>query len=146
MNLGNGKSPKHTGRSSTYVAPPTSLSTNFSKKLYHPRPAPLAENPAPHDPQSITNLEASGSNFPFPPPISPKPQMARMRKKVRGKFGENRGQDHCHRSQISKCFHSTNGRDLGHQHTGRGKIRQLKQTNRLRRIGPAKGGNWQVVT
>ena len=25
-------------------------------------------------------------------------------------------------------------------------IRQLKQTNCLRRIGPAKGGNWQVVT
>jgi ATP-dependent DNA helicase RecG len=24
-------------------------------------------------------------------------------------------------------------------------IRQLKQTNRIRRIGPAKGGNWQVV-
>ena len=24
-------------------------------------------------------------------------------------------------------------------------IRHLKQTNRIRRIGPAKGGNWQVV-
>ncbi len=85
MNLGNGKGPKHTGRSSTYVAPPTSISTNIFQKLYHPIPAHLAENPAPHDPQSITNLEASGSNFPFPPPISPKPRMARMRKKVRGK-------------------------------------------------------------
>ena len=49
------------------------------------RPAPLAESSELHGPQSITNPEASGSNYPFPPPISPKPQMARMRKKVRGK-------------------------------------------------------------
>ena len=85
MNLGNGKGPKRTGRSSTYVAPPTSLSTNFFQKLYHPRPAPLAESSELQGPQSITNSEASGSNSPFPPPISPKPQIARMRKKVRGK-------------------------------------------------------------
>ena len=85
MNLGNGKGPKHTGRSSIDVAPPTSLSTNFFQKLYHPRPAPLAGSLAPQGPQSITNPEAFGSNSPFPPPIWPKPQIARMRKKVRGK-------------------------------------------------------------
>lgn len=60
MNLGDGKGPKHTGRYLTNLAPPTSLSTNFSQKLYHPRPAPLAGSPAPHGPQSITIPEASG--------------------------------------------------------------------------------------
>ena len=48
-------------------------------------------------------------------------------KKFGEKFGENRGQDHCHRSQIAKCFHSTNGRDLRHQHTRRGKTNSPTQ-------------------
>lgn len=128
MNLGNGKGPKHTGRSSTYVAPPTSLSTNFFQKLYHPRPAPLAESPAHHGPQSITNLEASGISF-FHRLSRQNLKWPECEKKFGEKFGENRGQDHCHRSQISKCFHSTNGRDLGHQHSGRGKINSPAQTN-----------------
>jgi hypothetical protein len=66
MNLGNGKGPKHTGRSVIILIPTTSVSTNFFQKLYYPR-------------------------------------------------------------AVEK------------------QIRQLSQAKRLSRIGPAKGGNWQVV-
>ena len=128
MNLGNGKGPKHTGRSTTNVAPPTSLSTNFFQKLFHARPAPLAVSPEPHGPQSITNLVASG--FPLFYHLSgPSLKRHGCEKKFGEKFGENRGQDHCHRSQIPKCFYSTNCRDSGHQHTRRGKTNSPSQAN-----------------
>ena len=125
MNLGNGKGPKRTGRSSTYVAPPTSLSINFSKNfiIHAPRLLPRIRHPTTHNRlRTRRHLDQvplfhrlSRQNLKWP--------------ECEKKFGENRGQNHCYRSQISKCFHSTNGRDLGHQHTGRGKTNSPAQTN-----------------
>ena len=130
------------------VCSTTNLTLNkFFQKLYHPRPAPLAENPAPHGPQSITNPEASGSNSPFPPPISPKPQMARIRKKSSGKSS---GKTDDKIIAIARKSPSVSIPQMAEilgisTRAVEKQIRQLKQTKRLRRIGPTKGGNWQVV-
>lgn len=65
----------------------TNLTLNkfFSKNffMHAPRLLPRVRHPTAHN--RLRTREAFGSNSPFPPPIWPKPQIARMRKKVRGK-------------------------------------------------------------
>ena len=84
MNLGNGKGPKHTGRSTTNVAPPTSLSTNFFPKTFSCTPRASCRESG--TPRPTIDYKLGGIWIsPFLPPIWPKSQTARMRKKVRGK-------------------------------------------------------------
>ena len=72
--------------------------------------------------------------------FSPSLKWPGCEKKFGVKFGENRGQDHCHRPQITKCFHSANCRNPGQQHTRRGKTNSPYQANQSHPPHPTSQG------
>jgi len=128
INLGNGKGPKHTGRSEITLIPTASVSTIFFQKLnylcpaFHTRRHPTAHNRL----RTRRHLD----QIPLFHRLSnPSLKWPGCEKKFEEKFGENRGQDHCHRPQIPKCFYSANCRDPGHQHTSSRKTNSPSQAN-----------------
>jgi hypothetical protein len=128
INLGNGKGPKHTGRSEITLIPTASVSTIFFQKLnylcpaFHTRRHPTAHNRL----RTRRHLD----QIPLFHRLSnPSLKWPGCEKKFGEKFGENRGQDHCNRSQIPKCFYSTNCQDPRHQHTRSGKANSPTQAS-----------------
>ena len=139
MNLGNGKGPKHTGRSSKNVARPTSLSTNFSKNHprleHHARRQPTAHNRL----RTRRHLDQSPFFYLLSDPSLKWPICKKSSGKTEDKIiAIARKSPSVSIPQIAEIL-GISTRAVEKQ------IRQLKQTNRIRRIGPAKGGNWQVV-
>jgi ATP-dependent DNA helicase RecG len=143
MNLGNGKGPKHTGRSTTNVAPPTSLSTNFFPKTFSSTPLTSCRESG--TPRPTIDYEPRGIwiKFPFSTSYLAQASNSPDAKKSSGKTEDKiiaiaRKSPSVSIPQIAEIL-GISTRAVEKQ------IRQLKQTNRIRRIGPAKGGNWQVV-
>lgn len=141
MNLGNGKGPKHTGRSIITLIPTTSVSTNFFQKLnylcpaFHARRHSAAHNRL----RTRRHLDQIPLFHRFFSPSLKWPGCEKSSGKTKDKLiAIARKAPSVSIPQIAEIL-GISTRAVEKQ------IRHLKQTNRLRRIGPAKSGNRQVV-
>jgi len=144
MNLGNGKGPKHTGRSLISVTPTTSVSTNFSKSNFSKSTLASCSMRAP-TPRPTIDYEPGGIWIKSPYSSNYLAQVSNGTDEIKssGKTEDKiiaiaRKSPSVSIPQIAEIL-GISTRTVEKQ------IRQLKQAKRHRRIGPAKGGHWQVV-